>query len=142
MHALQAVLREGARLLVTPAPLTSLDQALLPEVQAQWRDWAEPAGAAANDLAVPTYQQHQPCQGSQEAAAHTGGHPTPENRMAAYVSSLPLSGSSLGPVSAVVNCSGIGARALVGDPLVRPIRGQVIRVRAPWIKSAMIAGGW
>lgn len=34
----------------------------------------------------------------------------------------------------VVNCTGIGARSFVGDELVRPIRGQVMRVKAPWIK--------
>lgn len=33
----------------------------------------------------------------------------------------------------VVNCSGIGANKL-GDPLMTPIRGQVMRVKAPWIK--------
>ncbi|ELU00586.1 hypothetical protein CAPTEDRAFT_106442 [Capitella teleta] len=34
----------------------------------------------------------------------------------------------------VVNCSGIGARGL-GDDDVTPIRGQVMRVRAPWMKQ-------
>ena len=34
----------------------------------------------------------------------------------------------------VVNCSGLGARQLVGDSNVFPIRGQVYRVAAPWIK--------
>ena len=32
---------------------------------------------------------------------------------------------------AVVNCSGLGARRLVGDDSVVPIRGQVVRVRNP-----------
>jgi D-amino-acid oxidase len=31
----------------------------------------------------------------------------------------------------VVNCTGLGARALCGDPSVAPIRGQVVRVRNP-----------
>lgn len=31
----------------------------------------------------------------------------------------------------IVNCSGLGARTLVPDPTVYPIRGQVMRVRAP-----------
>lgn len=31
----------------------------------------------------------------------------------------------------VVNCSGVGARDLVGDPEVYPIRGQVVRVSRP-----------
>jgi len=34
----------------------------------------------------------------------------------------------------VVNCSGYGAKEICGDTLIRPIRGQMIRVRAPWIK--------
>ncbi|CAL4100170.1 unnamed protein product [Meganyctiphanes norvegica] len=34
----------------------------------------------------------------------------------------------------IINCSGIGARDLVPDPNVYPIRGQVMRVRAPWIR--------
>ncbi|XP_063980584.1 D-amino-acid oxidase [Diachasmimorpha longicaudata] len=32
----------------------------------------------------------------------------------------------------VINCSGLGARELVGDSMVKPIRGQVTRVNAPW----------
>jgi D-amino-acid oxidase len=31
----------------------------------------------------------------------------------------------------VVNCTGVGAAALVPDPLVYPIRGQIIRIRKP-----------
>ncbi|XP_045621013.2 D-aspartate oxidase isoform X1 [Procambarus clarkii] len=33
----------------------------------------------------------------------------------------------------VINCSGLGARDLVPDPAVYPCRGQVMRVRAPWV---------
>ncbi|KAF7253405.1 D-aspartate oxidase [Varanus komodoensis] len=33
----------------------------------------------------------------------------------------------------VVNCSGIGSRKLVGDLEIYPIRGQVLKVRAPWV---------
>ncbi|KAK7074694.1 hypothetical protein SK128_019903 [Halocaridina rubra] len=35
----------------------------------------------------------------------------------------------------VCNCSGIGAKELCGDMTVTPIRGQVFKVRAPWIKN-------
>mmetsp|Transcript_16734 Transcript_16734/g.50001 ORF Transcript_16734/g.50001 Transcript_16734/m.50001 type:complete len:519 (-) Transcript_16734:2569-4125(-) len=36
----------------------------------------------------------------------------------------------------LVNCTGLdGARDLFGDMSVYPIRGQILRVRAPWIKS-------
>lgn len=37
----------------------------------------------------------------------------------------------------VVNCSGAGAAQLVGDRSVVPTSGHVLRVRAPWINSAM-----
>ncbi|GFQ97283.1 d-aspartate oxidase [Trichonephila clavata] len=44
-----------------------------------------------------------------------------------------------GKYDAVINCSGIGARTLVPDPEVIPVRGQVMRVHAPWIKHGVIA---
>lgn len=36
---------------------------------------------------------------------------------------------------AVVNCVGLGAYQVVDDRRVYPIRGQVVRVEAPWMKS-------
>lgn len=36
----------------------------------------------------------------------------------------------------VLNCTGLGSGLLMDDPAVFPIRGQVLRVEAPWIKSA------
>lgn len=48
---------------------------------------------------------------------------------------------SLGEVAAdsdiIINCSGLGARSLVGDKDVIPARGQLVRVHAPWIKTFM-----
>jgi len=38
----------------------------------------------------------------------------------------------------VVNCSGIGARKLVGDNSVSPLRGQVMRVSAPWLRKVVL----
>nr|CAH0098111.1 unnamed protein product [Daphnia galeata] len=38
----------------------------------------------------------------------------------------------------IINCSGIGARELVNDPSVHPIRGHIFRVKAPWQKSILI----
>ncbi|CAF3283311.1 unnamed protein product [Rotaria sp. Silwood2] len=35
----------------------------------------------------------------------------------------------------IINCTGIGARQLANDQTVRPARGQIIRIHAPWIKS-------
>ena len=38
----------------------------------------------------------------------------------------------------IINCSGLGARKLVNDVKIRPVRGQAILVRAPWIKHFVI----
>ncbi|MGW1799949.1 FAD-dependent oxidoreductase [Streptomyces sp. NPDC001984] len=44
------------------------------------------------------------------------------------------------PASVVVNCTGLGARSLVPDPTVRPVRGQLVVVENPgittWLTSA------
>lgn len=42
----------------------------------------------------------------------------------------------------VINCTGLGARYLadVQDMSVEAVRGQVVRVRAPWIRHAVMAG--
>lgn len=34
----------------------------------------------------------------------------------------------------VVNCSGLGSRQLVGDLNIFPVRGQLLKVQAPWVK--------
>ncbi|QNA72043.1 FAD-binding oxidoreductase [Streptomyces sp. So13.3] len=39
--------------------------------------------------------------------------------------------SEPGPASAIINCAGLGSRALVPDPNVRPIRGQHVVVTNP-----------
>ncbi|NXU76144.1 OXDD oxidase, partial [Oreotrochilus melanogaster] len=35
----------------------------------------------------------------------------------------------------VVNCAGIGAHQLLGDKELFPVRGQVLKVHAPWVKN-------
>lgn len=45
-----------------------------------------------------------------------------------------------GKFDVVINCPGVHAAKLVPDPSVFPIRGQVMRVRAPWIKNAILGG--
>lgn len=35
----------------------------------------------------------------------------------------------------IVNCSGLGSHNLVEDEQVHPIRGQIIKVHAPWVKN-------
>lgn len=49
------------------------------------------------------------------------------------------------PAPVVVNCTGLGARSLVPDPAVRPVRGQLVVVENPgittWITMAEHAGG-
>ncbi|XP_069016696.1 D-aspartate oxidase [Embiotoca jacksoni] len=39
-----------------------------------------------------------------------------------------------GSFDLIVNCSGLGSRTLVGDTMVHPIRGQVLKVEAPWLQ--------
>ncbi|CAB1429561.1 unnamed protein product [Pleuronectes platessa] len=34
----------------------------------------------------------------------------------------------------IVNCSGLGSKQLVGDTQVYPVRGQVLKVEAPWLQ--------
>jgi D-amino-acid oxidase len=38
----------------------------------------------------------------------------------------------------VVNCAGLGARELVGDASMEPIRGQILRVRNPGVERFML----
>jgi len=45
-----------------------------------------------------------------------------------------------GQYDIVINCTGVEASSLVPDDKVRPVRGQVFRVNAPWIKHAVMAG--
>ena len=43
------------------------------------------------------------------------------------------------PYDVIINCTGFGARKLCNDLEMSPLRGQVIRVKAPWIKFALYA---
>jgi D-amino-acid oxidase len=45
-----------------------------------------------------------------------------------------------GEGSVVVNCAGLGARELVGDPSMKPIRGQIVRVRNPGLDRFVLDG--
>lgn len=38
----------------------------------------------------------------------------------------------------IVNCSGLGAKELVNDTAIYPVRGDVVSVQAPWIKQFTI----
>ena len=42
----------------------------------------------------------------------------------------------------IVNCTGLGARELFGDVGLRPVRGQLVRVRAPFVKKFLAKGGF
>lgn len=39
----------------------------------------------------------------------------------------------------VFNCSGLGAKALLPDQNTYPIRGQIMRVKAPWVNQCVFA---
>ncbi|XP_060062714.1 D-aspartate oxidase-like [Ylistrum balloti] len=40
-----------------------------------------------------------------------------------------------GRCDVVVNCSGLGSRQLFGDKLIYPVRGQLLKVKAPWVRD-------
>lgn len=44
-----------------------------------------------------------------------------------------------GEFDIIINCTGLGARELCGDTSLTPIRGQVFKVKAPWIKQCLYA---
>lgn len=44
-----------------------------------------------------------------------------------------------GKYDVVVNCTGLGAKRLCNDHKLVPIRGQVMKVRASWVKTAFFA---
>ena len=46
-----------------------------------------------------------------------------------------------GQYDIIVNCTGLGSRELVNDDQMYPVRGQVILVKAPWMKHAFISMG-
>lgn len=41
----------------------------------------------------------------------------------------------------VINCTGVESSKLVNDPHTYPIRGQVFKVSAPWIKQFVLSSG-
>lgn len=43
------------------------------------------------------------------------------------------------PAPFVVNCTGVGARSLVPDPAVRPVRGQLVVVENPGIRDWLVS---
>ncbi|KMS79142.1 amino acid oxidase [Streptomyces leeuwenhoekii] len=45
------------------------------------------------------------------------------------------------PARIVVNCTGLGARTLVPDPSVRPVRGQLVVVENPGIRTWLVSTG-
>lgn len=38
----------------------------------------------------------------------------------------------------IINCTGLGAREFVPDKNMYPVKGHVLRVKAPWIKQCIM----
>ncbi|RYG67980.1 FAD-binding oxidoreductase [archaeon] len=51
-----------------------------------------------------------------------------------------LSEPSLSNYDLIINCTGMGAYDLLNDKEMYPVRGQVLRVRAPWMKNVWFFG--
>eukprot|EP01038_Epipyxis_sp_PR26KG_P007915 gene7915-10743_t len=51
-----------------------------------------------------------------------------------------LTNDSTKSVACVINCTGLGAIELLNDDQMYPIRGQVLRLRAPWINNVWFFG--
>lgn len=53
-----------------------------------------------------------------------------------------LSFEELASFDLVINCAGLGAQVLVKDDFdLKPVRGQVMRVKAPWINEVILEDG-
>ena len=63
---------------------------------------------------------------------------TPMDPRAGSVASLRAVG---GAVPVVINCTGMGARELVRDPMLRPVRGQLVVVDNPGVDTGWSRGG-
>ena len=60
-----------------------------------------------------------------------------ENRGVRFVMKRVRDLEELSGYDYVFNCSGIGAASLFGDDTLEPVSGHVLRVRAPWVNTAM-----
>lgn len=66
---------------------------------------------------------------------------SPSLQLTPYNHDSPVIHSLVG-TSAIINCTGIGARALSnGDANVYPTRGQTVLVRAPWVNFGITRTG-
>ncbi|XP_018649615.1 putative d-amino acid oxidase [Schistosoma mansoni] len=43
-------------------------------------------------------------------------------------------------INVIVNCTGLGSGYLFNDPELRPVKGQLVRVQAPWMKFGFYFG--
>ncbi|GAB3284458.1 FAD-dependent oxidoreductase [Parasphingorhabdus pacifica] len=57
------------------------------------------------------------------------------------LSPVPSLAEAVEEAATVVNCSGVGARELVGDPGVHPVRGQQVVVRNPGVEEYFVEVG-
>ncbi|XP_043199997.1 D-amino-acid oxidase-like [Amphibalanus amphitrite] len=60
------------------------------------------------------------------------------NVIVANVTSL----QQLAEYDVIINCTGLGSETLFGDTTLQPIRGQLVRVKAPYVKSFLARNGF
>jgi len=118
----QRIAALGGRVMVSPRPLQALRQL---QEQDSWQLAPVPAD---NWHAQPVQQQRQQGSGGGGGNSGSGGGGRSVSGIeedAGTSGSSSSSGSLRVPFDLVVNCSGLGARALMQDTKVDPIRGQV-----------------
>jgi D-amino-acid oxidase len=95
----------------------------VPGVRRCAKDELPPGYREGHAFVVPVVEMPVYLRYLRDRFAAVGG--TVERRVVAHVDEL------AGEAALAVNCAGLGARGLVGDGSMAPIRGQVLRVRNP-----------
>jgi len=121
-------MREGVELWREPVP-DPWWAAAVPGVRRCTKDELPPGYSDGHIFVAPVIEMPIYLRYLLERFVGSGGHV--EHRA---VSSLEEAGEG----RVVVNCAGLGARELVGDPSMQPIRGQIVRVRNPGLERFVL----